>query len=169
MELSIGDMVVVPSLGVGVVEERGALSLGDDEVPAWRIDLGSDGGTYWLPEHRVGKEGLRAPVDEERVERLWTALTSEKAPQKRDHWNRRRRRYDEMLATNEPLQLAKLVGELLAVQRKKRENRQVLSFSERRLLEKVRQMFTAEVSATTGQSEEEVAAELERRTAEDDA
>jgi len=165
MELSIGDMVVVPSLGVGVVEDKGSLDLGDTRVPAWKIDLGPEDGTYWLPENRVGQEGLRPPVDAERIDRLWKTMTSEKAPDKRAHWNQRRRRYDEMLASNEPIQLAKLIGELVAVKKAKRDKKQVLSFTERRLLEKVREMMVRELAATTGRGEEEVASEMEERLA----
>lgn len=163
MELAVGDVVVVPVLGVGVVERNEPLDLGEETVPAFKIDLGPDSGAYWIPEAQVGQQGLREPMPEEMIDRLWKTMKGAKAPKKRANWNRRRKRYNEMLASNEPMQLAELVGELVAVRAKKRKKKQTLSFGERRLLEKASALIAGEIAATTGDDLDEVLADLTKR------
>lgn len=150
MELSVGDVVVVPALGVGTVETKQAVDVGDRAVPAYRIDLGPDDGAYWIPEARLGQEGLRQPMAADEVADVLDTLGAQEAPVKRANWNRRRKRYDEMIAANDPAQLAALIGELVAVQVSKKEKKQTLSFGERRLLEKTRRMLVEEIAAATG-------------------
>ena len=98
--------------------------------------------------------------------RLWEALESQEAPDVRANWNRRRIRYTEMLSSNEPLQLAALVGELAAVQAQKRDKNQALSFGERQLLDQAQGLLVAEVAACTSRAPDEVQRELEQRLAE---
>lgn len=163
MELSVGDEVVVPALGVGKVETHGPIEIGEETVSAYKIDLGPEDGYYWIPESRLGEKGLRPPMNKKDVKAFWKVLTSQKVPGKRANWNRRRKRYDAMLTSNDPTQMARLLGELVAVQSKKRKKKQTLSFGERRLLEKASALIAGEIAATTGDDLDEVLADLTKR------
>ena len=164
MELEIGDTVVVPVMGVGIVDANEEVDVGDGTVTAFRIDMGEDEGTFWIPEAQLGSQGLRAPIAEEHLALLWSTLSEQVAPEKRENWNRRRKRYDDMLASNEPLQLAALIGELMAVQADKRTRNQALSFGERQLLDKTQDLLAAEVAVTTGRPVAEVRDEIGKRS-----
>jgi len=166
LELSIGDTVVVPALGVGIVDANETVDVGEHSVKAYRIHLGEDAGNVWIPEGQMGVHGLREPVAEEHLERVWDSMTSQKAPKKRANWNRRRKRYDEMLASGEPRKVAALVGELAAVRNQKRTKKQTLSFGERLLLEKAQKLLAQEVAATRDCPVEVVRAEMDAMLAE---
>lgn len=169
MELAIGDTVVVPTMGVGVVDAREEVDLGEVKVPAFRIDLGEEEGTFWIPVAQLGAQGLREPVGADELARLWAEMLEQEAPKQRANWNRRRKRYHDMLASNEPLQLAALVGELSAVAAVKRTKKQTLSFGERQLLEKAQNLLAQEMAASRDCDIDEVLDEMARRLAETDA
>ena len=169
MELEIGDTVVVPVMGVGTVDANEEVDVGDGTVTAYRIDMGPDDGTFWIPEAQLGSQGLRPPITEAQLPLMWSTLAEQTSPEKRENWNRRRRRYDEMLASNEPLQLAALIGELMAVQADKAGKKQSLSFGERQLLDKTHALLAAEVSFTTGRPLPEIMTEITQRSPGGDA
>ena len=156
MELSVGDVVVVPALGPGVVRAHEEIDVGPALVPAWRIELGDDRGTMFVPDNARGAEGLRPPIDSSRVDSIWQALASQTAPEHRRNWNQRRRRYQEMLESNSPTELARLVGELSAVAEQKADKNQRLSFGERRMLDRVRGLLARELAISTETTEDEV-------------
>jgi len=163
LKLEVGDIVVVPVMGVGTVCSTEPMDVGEGPIPGYRIELGPEEGYFWIPESQVGSQGLRPPIDKKDLKRLWETLECQEAPDVRANWNRRRIRYTEMLSSNEPLKLAALVGELAAVQAQKREKNQALSFGERQLLDQAQGLLVAEVAATTDRSREEVLQELEKR------
>lgn len=163
MKLTVGDIVVVPMMGVGTVSSTEPMDVGDGPIPGYRIELGPEEGFFWAPETKVGSLGLRPPIDKKDLDRLWEVMEAQEAPDVRANWNRRRIRYHEMLSSNEPLKLAALVGELAAVQAQKREKNQALSFGESQLLEQAQGLLVAEVAASTERPREEVREELAKR------
>jgi len=169
LELAIGETVVVPTMGVGVVEATERVDVGDAYVEAYRIDLGPEDGTFWIPQQQLGSQGLRPPISKDRLAAMWAEMLEQEAPKKRANWNRRRKRYSEMLASNEPLQLAALIGELSAVAAVKRTKKQSLSFGERQLLDKAQGLLAQEVAAARDCDVDEVLDEMARRLNETDA
>lgn len=151
MELKVDAMVVVPGLGVGRVGALEELDIGEQTVRAFPVNMG-DSGVYWVPEDRVDDQGLRAPMDADTAASIIEELADHTAPKKRASWRARQKRYQEMLTSNRPMELAALVGELAAVRRQKREKKQTLSFSERRLLEQAKELLIGEIQAVTGRA-----------------
>ena len=136
MDYAVEDMVVVPGCGVG----RG------EAVELYRIDLGDTKGRMWVPTHLVNAQGLRPVMTIERAKEAWTVIEAQAAPDERQNWNRRQRRYNEKLLSNEPIEMAELLGELAAVRNKKE-----LSFGERKIFEKVRELLICEIAAAMAQ------------------
>lgn len=161
MKLKKGEHVVIPGCGVGRVEAKETMELGESQVETWRIYLGPDAGRYWVPVDRIQHEGLRPLMEPDRVKSTWKLIEEQEAPKKRAHWNQRRKRYQEMVMSNSPMELAKLIGELVAVRAKKKEKRQVLSFGERRLLEQAKELIVQEIAAATGKSETKIEERLD--------
>jgi len=142
-----GEAVVVPGLGVGTLTHVEDVPLDTTSERAYRIEFGEGKGRIWVPVERAGEIGLRGIMEEDVAEKAFEVVSSQKAPKKRAHWNRRRRRYEDLLSSNKPREVAALVGELAAVRRVKKGP---LSFGERRLLEKAIDLFVAEVSVALG-------------------
>lgn len=145
---AIGDSVVVPGLGVGSLASIEEIAVGDDTSErVYRVEFGAGKGRIWVPVDRSGEVGLREVMSKDAAEHAFEVIKSQKAPKKRAHWNRRRQRYEGLLASDQPTEVAALVGELADVQRTKDSP---LSFSEKRMLEKACDILVAELVAAMG-------------------
>jgi CarD family transcriptional regulator len=139
-----GDHVMIPSCGLGRIDALESVKMGDQMVRALRI-VGSDGLRVWVPVARATKS-LRAVVTGDAVQGLLGIVRATVAPIKRANWNRRQRRYNEMLASNDAEQVAALLGELASVRQRK-----PLSFGERLIFERARVMLRDELRAACGE------------------
>jgi len=160
VNIEVGERVVVPGFGVGVVEAVEKMEVETTPVELYRIGFGEDGGHMWIPLDRMGAEGVRGVMSEERVASTWETIESTVAPEERANWNRRQRRYNEALMSNQPKELAALIGELGAVQARK-----PLSFGERKIFDKARSLLVAEIVAATGQEASVVETRMEQALA----
>ncbi len=154
MEYGVEDLVVVPGCGVGRVEAVEQMDVDGEEVELYRIDLGGASGRMWVPTHLVSAQGVRPVMSSDHAAKAWEVIEAQSAPEQRQNWNRRQRRYNEKLMSNEPIEMAELLGELAAVRNKKE-----LSFGERKIFERVRELLVAEIAAAT----EEPRAKVEQR------
>lgn len=159
MQVQVGDSVVVPGCGVGQVEavETMDLSGTGSEEELFRIGFqDGDQRRMWVPVARVAEQNLRPVMSAELVEQTWEVIASQEAPDARATWNRRQRRYSEMLMSNSPRALAELLGELAAVRAEK-----PLSFTEKRMFRQVWDLLVGEISVSTGKTREEIEAHME--------
>lgn len=154
MEYQVGERVVVPNCGVGRIEGIEKMDVGGSQVDLYRIDLGA-AGRIWVPLGRMVAEGIRPVMGREALEETWEIVASQEVPDHREHWNRRRRRYTEMLMSNEPQAVARVVGELGAVDAEKR-----LPFAERQLYERARNLLVDEIAAASGRKRATVEKQL---------
>jgi len=142
----VDELVVVPGCGVGRVDAIEQMKIEEEQVELYRIDLGDGNGRMWVPTNLVDIQGVRKVMTTESAEQAWAIITAQEAPDTRQNWNRRQRRYNEKLMGNEPLELAELLGELAAVR-----STQELSFGERKIFERVRELLVSEIAAACGQ------------------
>ena len=105
MDYNEGDIVVAPGCGVGVVEEIENVDLGDAPVEMYRIRSRTTGVRMWVPVVRAQLDGLRRPMSPEVVDDVLRIIGATEAPETRATWNRRQRRYRELLQSNRRSQL----------------------------------------------------------------
>ena len=149
MDFCEGDMVVAPGCGVGHIEEIAGVNLGDEPIQMYKIKLDTTDVRMWVPTHRAAIDGIRRPIEKNAIPEILQTIEETKAPVKRANWNRRQRRYRELLMSNDPLQIAALLGELASVRAVKS-----LSFGERQMFERARDLLAAELQTTCEQSDD---------------
>lgn len=147
----VDELVVVPGCGVGQIDAVEAMDVDGEHVELYRINLGEGNGRMWVPTNLVETQGLRKVMSNESAEEAWAIISAQEAPEARQNWNRRQRRYNEKLMGNEPLELAGLLGELAAVRSTKE-----LSFGERKIFERVRELLVSEIAAASGKPRPQV-------------
>jgi CarD family transcriptional regulator len=159
-----GDVVVAPGCGVGYIESIEDIAVDAEEsVKTYKIVLDGEGGesgesttdndkmmVMWVPTHRAVIDGIRRPMEASTVDEVLDTIVKTVAPKKRSNWNRRQRRYRELLMSNDPMQLAELLGELASVRQNK-----ALSFGERRMYERAKSLLGAELKAACNDNVEE--------------
>ena len=151
MVYGVDELVVVPGCGVGRIEAVEEMDVEGEEVELYRIDLGEGNGRMWVPTHLVNAQGVRRVMTGDSAVEAWRVIEAQEAPDERQNWNRRQRRYNEKLMSNEPLEMAELLGELAAVRNKKE-----LSFGERKIFDRVRELLIEELAAATEQTRNNV-------------
>lgn len=110
--VSIGEKVVHPHHGVGVVTETHTLDLGAGPVPYVTIEI--EGGlTLKVPVGSLTEIGIREPVSASRAEEVLEVLSQ--PPVEDPGHALRRRRDNERLASGELKQCAEVVRDLTAV------------------------------------------------------
>ena len=127
------------------------MDLGDDVTQMYRILVEATEMRLWIPVHRAAVDGLRAPFAQDDIERLLTIIQDTEAPEKRATWNRRQRRYPELLMSNDPIQLAELLGELASVRQRK-----ALSFGERKMFDRAWDLMQVELRSACDAPDEVV-------------
>ncbi len=146
---SIGDKVVYPMHGAGVVEaieEKKILG----QIKQYYILRIPHGNMEIMVPTDGESSGLRYIVDREAIEDVKTILGSESTPMD-DNWNRRNRDNVEKLKTGDICEVAGVIRNLLRVDRVKK-----LSTGEKKLLLSARQILASEMSMVLDVDEEEI-------------
>lgn len=155
MKVQVGDQVVFPRCGVGEIEALVTMPVGGEDVELYQIMLDNDKGRVWVPKDRIADQGLRPVMAAKRVKMVLRILAEQEAPERRRQWNQRQRRYTEMLTSNEPTSLARLVGELAAVRAQKS-----LSFTEKRMFREAWALLVSELAAAASVTRPEMEARI---------
>lgn len=137
----VGDKVVVPACDVGEVVAVETLDLDGHEREYFRIRC-QGGVMAWVPCDSQMENGIRKVMSVERAEMVFEVVASQKVPERRDTWNRRYRRYREMMLDSRPKVLSQLIGELGAIRVEKGK----FSFGERKLYDQVHKLLVNELA-----------------------
>lgn len=155
MELRKGMAVVAVGVGMGRVEAIEMLDVGSGPCPMARIRSFEGNLSMWVPVEGLEPAKVREPVSRAQVDEILSVIVNQEAPAERVTWNRRERRYREMLLTNDAHTLGALLGELIAVRDTKK-----LSFGERRMYLRVHELLLAELAAVAEVTEEVIEGRL---------
>ena len=161
LEFQVGETVILPGCGVGILSGREAMELeGIGRIDAYRVELGGDAGTTWIPVMMTTPDRMRPVMAPEAVAAAWETLNRQEAPDERASWPLRKRRYKALLTSGTPTDLASLAGELAAVRAIK-----ALPDGEQTILEKARRLLVDEIAAATGVATEAIDARFDREVA----
>lgn len=116
---AVGDHVVVPNQGMGVLEaiRQRDLGFGGPPIETYAIRLLGTGGTYFVPVAEVASQRIRAPMATADLPAVLAALHAE-APSGASHSpGARDAEHTAAISTNDPVQLATVARELAALAR----------------------------------------------------
>ncbi len=136
---SIGDKVVYPMHGAGVIEAIEDKKILGETRSYYILHIPHGNMQVMVP---VGgmSAGLRGIVDPSSIELVLSVLSSASTPMD-ENWNRRNRANMEKLKTGDICQVAEVVRNLLRMDRQKK-----LSTGEKKMLLNARQILASEIS-----------------------
>lgn len=136
---AIGDKIVYPMHGAGIIEEiEQKKILGEiNEYYVLRVPCGDI--KIMIPVKNSDEIGVRAVVDGEQLETVYTLL-KEKSTEMSGNWNRRYRENMDKLKSGEIDQVAEVVRNLMRIDRQKK-----LSTGEKKMLANAKQILTSEM------------------------
>ncbi len=146
---NIGDSVVYPMHGAGVVESIEDKQILGETRSYYIIRISRGKMQVMVPVEGSEKVGLRAVVQPEELDEVYDVLQAESTPMD-ENWNRRNRENMDKLKTGALPQVAEVIRNLVRVDRVKK-----LSTGEKKMLSNSKLILASEMVVSLGISEEE--------------
>lgn len=156
IEFKVGDKSVHPHHGVGEVTAIEHKEIAGQKKAFYTLHLLSEGTKVMVATDAAAKLGLRRPVSRREAMKVLDVLRDKKIAVTSQPWNRRYREYMEMLNSGSPYEVAKVLRDLSVIRGEKE-----LSFGERGLLDKARNLLVGELAIARRCKEATVQTEIE--------
>lgn len=136
----IGDKVVYPNHGVGIIEQISSRTIGATVEQFYLLKIKASSLKVMVPFHNVGAVGLRRVVKNGEIQKIVDFLTDGETDNNAD-WKYRFRENSERLRTGSLLEVAAVLKGLLVLAQSK-----PLSFREKKMLERCRYLLVSELA-----------------------
>jgi CarD family transcriptional regulator len=154
MSFQVGDKIVYPNQGVGVIEQISNRNLTGQPETFYLLRLQSSGLRVMVPMTNVANVGLRRVAKQREIGDVLDFIYRGTCPAPHD-WKGRFKENSEKMRTGSLQQVAEVFKTLLVVSQAK-----PLSFREKRMLDRSWQLLVDEISAVRGWSKGTVETEL---------
>ena len=155
----IGDKVVYPNHGVGVIEQISSRTFGATVEKFYLLKIKSSSLKVMVPFHNVGTVGLRRVVKNGQIQKIVDFLEDGECGNNAD-WKDRFKENSERMRTGSLLEVAAVLKGLLLLNQSK-----PLSFREKKMLERARYLLVSEMAMARNVEETEMEALLNRALA----
>ena len=136
----IGDKVVYPNHGVGVIEQISSRTIGAAVEKFYLLKIKSSSLKVMVPFHNVGTVGLRRVVKNGQIQKIVDFLEDGECGNNGD-WKDRFKENSERMRTGSLLEVAAVLKGLLLLNQSK-----PLSFREKKMLERARYLLVSEMA-----------------------
>lgn len=147
MGFRVGQKVVYPNHGVGVIEQIEQKQIGDVALPFYTLRLAATNSVVLVPVANAKEVGLRSPITSGECELLFKNLSDDFIAPLGD-WKDRFKDFSEKMKSGDIFEVAAVLKNLTYLNRQK-----PLSFRESRMLEKARYLVISELAAVCRKSE----------------
>jgi CarD family transcriptional regulator len=139
-DFHIGDRVVYPNHGVGVIEQIGSRSLGAQPEKYYLLHIKSSNLKVTVPFHSVEAVGLRRVVKNGDIKKILDYLSDGESASAPD-WKDRFKENSDRMRTGSLMEVAAVLKSLLVLKESKS-----LSFREKKMLERARYLLVSELA-----------------------
>ncbi len=140
LNFHIGDKVVYPNHGVGVIEQISSRAIGPNVEKFYLLTIKASSLKVMIPFHNVGNVGLRRVVRNGEIQKVLDLLSVGENGSNGD-WKDRFKENSERMRTGSLLEVAAVLKSLIALHAAK-----PLSFREKKMLERARYLLVSELS-----------------------
>lgn len=147
---SVGDKVVYPNHGVGVIEQISSRTIGATVEKFYLLKIKSSSLKVMVPFQNVNSVGLRRVVKNGEIQKILDYLTDGKCDSHAD-WKYRFKENSEKMRTGSLLEVAGVLKSLLHLSQSK-----PLSFREKKMLERARYLLVSELAMAKNWAETDV-------------
>jgi CarD family transcriptional regulator len=150
MSFHIGDKVVYPNHGVGVIEQIGSRTIGASVERFYLLHIKASSLKVMVPVHNAGSVGMRRVVRNGEVQKVLDFLSLTEGESNGD-WKDRFKENSERMRTGSLLEVAGVLKSLIALHQAK-----PLSFREKKMLERARYLLVSELAMARNCEENKV-------------
>jgi CarD family transcriptional regulator len=152
----IGDKVIYPNHGLGIVERIEAKTILGTTCGFYHLRIAANDTTLLVPLANVYGVGLRRAIDDGEVDRLFKLLGDGKIDSQQN-WKGRFKDNSEKMRTGSIYDVADVLKSLTLLAKSKS-----LSFREKRMLDRARYLIITEVSEVTREGSESIEGKLDQ-------
>lgn len=155
-EFKIGDKVVYPNHGLGIIEQIEKRAMGNREEEFLTLRIVANDSTVMVPRSNTTNVGLRRVVTRKEVEEVFDVLKDTKITLY-DDWKGRFQENSDKMRTGSITEVARVFKSLshLALQKN-------LSYRERRMLDKAKYLIVSEIAEVERMAVDQVEAKIDR-------
>ena len=150
MDFRVGEKVVYPNHGVGIIEEVTLRSVNGMPEEFYMLRIHSNASLVMVPTTNVKSVGLRKIIKKSEVDGLFKQLEDDFFIPDTD-WKGRYKDHSEKMRTGSIFNVAEVLKSLVYLSYKKS-----LSFREKRMLDRAKQLIVSEVATVRGLNEKSV-------------
>lgn len=155
-DFKVGEKVVYPAHGVGIIENIHLRTVAGDEARFYTLRIVDSDMTIMIPLARAIEVGLRHVMGKDMVTKVYRVLREKRVEVDQATWNRRYREYTEKIKTGSALEIASVLRDLFMLKGDKE-----LSFGERKMLDTARNLLVKELAIAKSHPEEKIMEELQ--------
>ena len=152
----IGDKVVYPNHGVGIIEQISNRTIGSTVEKFYLLKIKSSSLKVMVPFHNVASVGLRRVVRNGEIQKIVDFLTDGECNNNTD-WKYRFKENSERMRTGSLLEVAAVLKSLLLLGQSK-----PLSFREKKMLERARYLLVSELAMAKNCEESQIEEMLDK-------
>jgi CarD family transcriptional regulator len=146
----IGEKVVYPNHGVGIIEQISSRTMGATVEQFYLLKIQSSSLKVMVPFHNVGMVGLRRVIRNGEIQKIMDFLTDGECDSNAD-WKYRFKENSDRMRTGSLLDVAAVLKGLLVLHQAK-----ALSFREKKMLERARYLLVSEMAMAKNCEESEI-------------
>ena len=150
MEFEVGDTVIYPNHGLGVVEEIETRTILGTTCGFYSLRMTSSDTTVLVPVDNVEGVGLRRAIEDNEVKKLFTLLGNGKIDN-HQNWKGRFKDNSDKMRTGSIYDVVDVLKSLNHLSKSKN-----LSFREKRMLDRARFLVVSEISEVTSETSESI-------------
>lgn len=159
MDFKLGDKVVYPNQGVGIIEQISFSGNGGRPEKHYVLRIAANGLRVMVPQSNVTSVGLRPVIRSSEASKVLTYLETGKFNSHHD-WKYRFKENSERMRTGSLLEVAVVLKSLLSLARSK-----PLSFREKKMLERAKHLLVTELATARNASHESIETTLNKALA----
>jgi CarD family transcriptional regulator len=160
LEFKVGDKVVYPNHGVGVIEQVARRSIGDVESKFYCLRIISTDSTVMVPVDNTSTVGLRKVLSRRQMTNVMKILKNQDVTTY-DDWKGRFQANSEKMRSGDIKAVAEVLKSLTVLNEVK-----PLSYRERRMLDRARFLLISELAEAAGKEAEEIETKIDGALAE---
>jgi CarD family transcriptional regulator len=153
VEFQVGEKVIYPNHGVGVVESIQTRPTPTGKISLYQLRILSNDSRVWVPQQNADGVGLRHVITSTDVRKIFSLLGDGNIDQ-HPNWKGRFKENSDKMRTGSLYEVAVVLKGLTFLSRKK-----ALSFREKRMLDRAKFLLVSEIAEV----EEKTAASVEER------
>ena len=156
MEFKVGEKVVYPNQGVGVIKKVFETRIAGQLGEFYMLKLTSNNSTVMVPIANALHVGLRKLCTEEQLDELFEILSNEIGKPESD-WKSRYKENVNKMKSGSIFQVAEVLKNLYCLNQQK-----TLSFREKKMFDRARQLVVSEIATVQDEPDEEIAEHVEK-------